>query len=133
MIIFYAIIKRDNFYRVVDMPYVIRDESGLVSGIYLRSHSNAMEFLPSDHPDIVLFFGGVLPEGIKNHTLMDLTHSDIEFIRVIEDVIDVLINKKLITFTDLPHKVREKIINRHDTRGRLAGSNDIVVPDDGIL
>ena len=92
-----------------------------------------MEFLPSDHPDIVLFFGGVPPKNIKNHALMDLTHSDIEFIRVIEDVIDVLINKNFLTFTDLPPKVREKIINRHDARGRLAGSNDLVVPDEGIL
>ena len=115
------------------MPYVSRDESGLVNAIYLRSHPKAMEFLPSDHPDIVLFFGGVPPENLENHALMELTHSDIEFIRVIEDVIDVLIHKNILTFTDLPEKVREKIISRNDARGRLAGYNDLVLPDEGLL
>lgn len=115
------------------MPYVSRDASGLITGIFLRSQSNATEFLPNDHPDILYFFGGALPESFKNAALMDLTQSDIDFIRVIEDLIDILINKNLLTFTDLPSKVREKIINRNDARGRLAGTNDLVVSDKGIL
>jgi hypothetical protein len=115
------------------MPYVSRDASGFVSGIFLRSHPEAAEFLPGDHADIILFFGGVLPGNLENHALIDLTHSDIEFIRVIEDVIDVLIDKKLLTFTDLPDKVCEKILSRKDARDRLAGSNDLVVPDEWIL
>lgn len=115
------------------MPYVSRDDAGLVSGIFLRSQLNAQEFLPNDHPDILRFFGGALPQSISNDALIDLTQSDIDFIRVIEDLIDVLISKNVLTFTDLPSKVREKIINRNDARGRLAGSNDLVVSDKGIL
>lgn len=115
------------------MPYVSRDASGLVSGIFLKSHPEAAEFLPGDHSDILQFFGGVLPENLEKQALFDLTHSDIEFIRVIEDVVDLLIDKKILTFTDLPEKVREKILSRNDARGRLAGSNELVVPDEGIL
>lgn len=116
------------------MPYVSRDASGRVSGIFLRSHPEAVEFLPGDHADIVLFFGGVLPGNLGNHALIDdLTHSDIKFIRVIEDVIDVLIDKKLLIFTDLPDEVCEKILSRKDARDRLAGSNDLVGSDEGIL
>lgn len=115
------------------MPYVSRDTSGLVTGLYLKQQPNVTEFLPNDHPDILRFFGGTLPQNMTNHALMDLTQSDIDFIRVIEDLIDVLISKNVITFTDLPSKVREKIVNRHDARGRLAGSNDIVVNDNGIF
>lgn len=115
------------------MPYVSRDSSGLVVGIFLKSQSNATEFLPNDHIDILRFFGGVIPKNISNHALMDLTQSDIDFIRVIEDLVNVLIDKNLITFTDLPLKVREKIVNRLDARGRLSGTNDIVVSDNGIL
>ncbi len=121
------------FYKGIVMPYVSRDASGLINGIFLRSQSNVTEFLPNDHPDIILFFGGTLPESIADNALIDLTQSDIDFIRVIEDLIDVLISKNLLTFTDLPPKVREKIINRNDARGRLAGSNDLVVSDKGIL
>lgn len=115
------------------MPYVSRDASGLINGIFLRSQSNATEFLPNDHPDIICFFGGALPQSIENDALMNLTQSDIDFIRVIEDLIDILISKNVLTFTDLPSKVREKIISRNDARGRLAGSNDLVVSDKGIL
>jgi hypothetical protein len=115
------------------MPYVSRDASGLVTGIFLKSQPNVTEFLPNDHPDILRFFGGVLPQNITNNALMDLTQSDIDFIRVIEDLVDILVNKNVITFTDLPPKVREKIVNRLDARGRLAGTNDIVVTDNGLL
>lgn len=115
------------------MPYVSRDATGLITGIFLRSQTNVTEFLPNDHPDILRFFGGVPSEAITNEALMDLTQSDIDFIRVIEDLVDILIDKNVITFTDLPSKVREKIVNRLDARGRLAGTNDIVVTDSGIL
>lgn len=115
------------------MPYVSRDASGWITGIFLKSQSTATEFLPNDHPDILRFFGGVLPQNVTNHALMDLTQSDIDFIRVIEDLIDVLISKNVITFTDLPPKVREKIVTRLDARGRLSTTNDIVVTDSGIL
>ena len=67
------------------MPYVSRDGSGRVSGIFLRSHPEAAEFLLGDHADIVLFFGGVLPRNLENHAMIDLTHSDIEFIRACAD------------------------------------------------
>lgn len=115
------------------MPYVSRDHSGLVTGIFLKPQSNVTEFLPNDHADIIHFFGEALPENIKNDTLMALTQSDIDFIRVVEDLIDILISKNVLTFTDLPSKVREKIINRKDARGRLSSANDLVVSDEGIL
>lgn len=115
------------------MLYVSRDKSGLISGIFLSPNPEATEFLPDEHPDVLQFFGGELPEGLKHHALMDLTQSDIGFIRVIEDVVDILIKKNILTFTDLPEKVREKILSRKDARGRLAGSNDLVVPDEQLL
>lgn len=115
------------------MPYVSRGAEGLVSGIFLKPNPNATEFLPNDHPDILAFFGGVLPENLDQTALGDLSQSDIAFIRVIEDVVDLLINKQIVTFTDLPEKARAKILERKDARGRLAGSNDLVVPDEGLL
>jgi hypothetical protein len=123
----------NKFYKVDNMPYVSRDAGGAVSGIFLKPHDGVSEFLPNDHPDILTFFGGVLPESVGSSPLSELTHSDIAFIRVIEDVIDTLINKNILTFTELPEKAREKILSRRDARGRLAGSNDLVVPDERLL
>lgn len=115
------------------MPFVSRDISGRVSGIFLKSHPEAAEFLPGDHADILQFFGGVIPKNLETPALVDLSHSDIEFIRVIEDVLDLLIRKKVLNFTELPKKVRDKILSRKGARERLTSSNDIMVPDEGIL
>jgi hypothetical protein len=125
--------NNNNFFKVGNMPYVSRNAGGQVSGIFLNSQPNATEFLPNDHPDILVFFGGTLPENMDLAALSDLSLSDIKFIRVIEDLVDLLMDKKIFTFTDLPEKAREKILSRKDARDRLAGSNDLVVPDEGIL
>ena len=115
------------------MPYVSRNASGLITGVFLNSQPNATEYIASDHPDVLVFFGGTSPESIDEAGLSKLTLSDITFIRVLEDVIDMLIEKKLLAFTDLPEKAREKILSRKDVRGRIAGSNDLVVPEDRLL
>ena len=129
----HAIMNNNNFFKVGNMPYVSRNADGQVIGIFLNSQQNATEFLPSDHPDILMFFGGAVPGNLDRTALSDLTLSDLGFIRVIEDVLDLLIDKNILTFTELPEKTREKILSRKDARGRLAGSNDLVVPDEGLL
>jgi len=115
------------------MPYVSRNAGGQVSGIFLNSQPNATEFLPNDHPDILMFFGGTLPENMDRAALSNLSLSDLGLIRVIEDVVDLLIHKNIFTFTELPEKTREKILNRKGARSRLASSSDLVTPDEGIL
>lgn len=125
--------NHNNILKVGNMPYVSRDADGRVSAMLLKSQPGATEFLPNDHPDILQFFGGATPEQLDMEALGDLNLSDVGFIRVIEDVIDLLIAKNILTFTELPEKVREKILSRKDARGRLAGSNDIMVQDEGIL
>ena len=115
------------------MFYVSRDKSGKVNGIFHKESAKAKEALPENHPDIALFFGGMHSEKLIRHSFMDLTKSDLEFIRVIEDLVDLLIAKNILTFTELPEKVREKILSRKDARGNLSGCNDLVVSDKGVL
>lgn len=45
-----------------------------------------------------------------------LAKSDEEFIRVLEDVIDLLTDKGLIQFTELPDKAQEKLLTRQNIR-----------------
>ena len=40
--------------------------------------------------------------------------------RVLEDLIDVLITRGLIQFTDLPEAAQEKLLERRETRANLA-------------
>ncbi len=115
------------------MLYVSRDKSGKVNGIFRKGSSKAKEVLPENHPDIALFFGEMHTANHTQPTSMDLTKSDLAFIRVIEDLVDLLIAKNILTFTELPEKVREKILSRKDARGNLSGCNDLVVSDKGVL
>lgn len=42
--------------------------------------------------------------------------SDLAMVRVLEDLIEVLISKSLITLSDLPLPAQKKLINRHSMR-----------------
>lgn len=57
-----------------------------------------------------------------------LAHSDSSIIRVLEDLIDLLIDKKIILFTDLPKEAQEKIQSRKKLRTKM-GSDDLMVDD----
>lgn len=51
---------------------------------------------------------------------------DADFIRVVEDLIDVLITKGVIRITDLPPGAQRKLTARKDLRGRMRGALDLL-------
>lgn len=62
-----------------------------------------------------------------------LTESDKEFIRVLEDLIDTLIERGVIRLTDLPAEALEKIQQRKQTRSKLQeGSSLLDDEDEGL-
>lgn len=63
----------------------------------------------------------------------DLEKLDGEFIRVLEDLIDVLITKGVINLTDLPPKALDKLNQRQRARRRLRGALDLISDQDNIL
>jgi hypothetical protein len=115
------------------MPYVQRDASGHISAIFQNQEANAEEFLPSDHPDIQFFLGGIVPQKRKNTVTSELSETDLSLIRVIEDIVDTLIDKNVLMFTDLPLHAREKILQRKNTRKKISTPLDIIEDDDKIF
>ena len=57
-----------------------------------------------------------------------LALSDNAIVRVLEDLVDLLIDKKLILFTELPAAAQEKLSGRKRIRQQL-GSGDLMVDD----
>ncbi len=64
-----------------------------------------------------------------------LSQSDTSLVRVLEDLIDVLITRSVIQFTDLPEAAQAKLLERRETRASLNnrlqlfpldGDNDLV-------
>lgn len=62
-----------------------------------------------------------------------LSSSDSELIRVLEDLIDVLISNGTIRLTDLPPKALEKLTVRKQARKKLNKSLDLIDEDEDSI
>ena len=106
------------------MPYIIRDADGGIIGLSEQGQEDGAEQLPLSHPDVRAFL-----ENAREQ----LSSSDAETIRVIEDLVDVLIQKKLILLTDLPQAAQQKLSKRQSMRSDLHALGDLMVDEDDIL
>lgn len=84
------------------------------------------EVLDEQDPEVRLFLHARSAEPALNA-------SDAEFVRVIEDLIDTLIQKNVIHHTDLPVAVQKKLMLRKGLRNRMQGSLDLLDNDHGVL
>ncbi|MCL2524059.1 MAG: hypothetical protein FWF20_10550 [Betaproteobacteria bacterium] len=109
------------------MLYVVRDSNGKVCELHPAPLGNATEALAADDPEILQF----IHERWRQNELDEL---DRDFVRVIEDTIELLISKGLILFTDLSPQVQEKILRRKEVRGKTHYSDGFDVnPDEDII
>lgn len=63
----------------------------------------------------------------------DLTELDVDFIRVLEDLIDALIANGTLRLTDLPEQAIDKLNKRKNIRKRLNNALDLIEDDDSII
>lgn len=119
------------------MPYVQRNPSGDVVALTAEP-GESRETLCADAPEVIAFLAGVSDAGEHKSgnagSAGDLLLADLKMIRVIEDVIDLLIAKNVIIFSELPAAVQSKILQKRGQREKLFGSGaDIIGSDEGIL
>ena len=62
-----------------------------------------------------------------------LAESDLEFVRVLEDLIATLIEKRVILLTDLPVAAQRKLSDRLDLRSQLTSLERIVADSDDVM
>lgn len=98
------------------MPYVKHDENGRIIAVNLET-GEGMEEIPSNSPELLEFMRQV---GLEQGTLQE---SDMRLVRVLEDLIDLLIDRDLIRFTDLPLPAQEKLMERRSLRQTLGALN----------
>lgn len=117
------------------MPYAVRNASGQVTSLH-RHDPGVGEELGLDDPELRAFLGldadgpGADRTGSGEHASNSAEHSgeagadggfsrlDAEFIRVLEDVIDALLNRNLLSVTDLPDIAQIKLFARKSFRER---------------
>lgn len=109
------------------MLYVARDGDGRICDLHPMPLGDAKEALPADNAEVLQF----IHERWRQNELDSL---DRDFVRVIEDTIELLMAKNLILFTDLPPKVQEKLLRRKEVRqqryyaGNFGSGGDDIIP-----
>ena len=112
------------------MPYVKRDNDNQVIAIYAEAHSDEAEFLPTSHPDVIGFLNN---NASEEQSLQFLSGSDYELVRVLEDLIELLVDKNVVLFTELPIPAQRKLVQRRRARENLREENPLMVDEDDIL
>lgn len=102
------------------MPYVKRDAQGSICAVSEMPCKGFEESVEGKNSELEVFFKKIKPN--QN----ELNESDLGFIRVLEDLIDLLIEKNVFCFTDLPEAARTKIQQRQRLREGLANRLDLL-------
>ena len=104
------------------MPYFQRDSNDVIISLRHQSDDEYTEFLAPTHPKIIAFLTSSKEQQDTNTAKQTLSESDQDFARATEDVINLLIEKNIILFTDLPTEVQEKMAGREKLRSNLQNS-----------
>ena len=95
--------------------FVKRDVSGRITAVSCEPEPGMEEAITAGSPELSLFFSAGTEKEEAAH-IEALKESDIVLARVLEDLIDVLIDKNLIQFTDLPLMAQQKLLSRQNLR-----------------
>jgi len=104
------------------MPFVKRDSQGRLVAVSLEPGDGFGEELAGDAPELLAFLG-------VGQTGGSLAATDQDFIRVLEDVVELLIAKGVILFTELPDDAQQKILRRQRLRARAGDLQNLIDRD----
>lgn len=104
------------------MPYIKRDNQGKVTAISAVAGDGFEEEVAGDSPELAFFLSGQTAANTLDAT-------DQDFVRVLEDVVELLIAKGVILFTDLPESAQEKIMRRQKLRSERSGELNLIGDD----
>ncbi len=116
------------------MPFVHKDAQGKILAVYTEQVEGTVEIAPND-PALTDFIQKNIPSAGAADD--DWAQSDLGLVRVIEDLIEVLIDKKLIMFTDFPEGAQRRLLDRRGLRKEfdlvedLFGDGEEIVGGDG--
>ena len=111
------------------MLYAKHDSQGQITALFDQPTDGAIQ-VSANSPDVLHFLE--LPEG-NNSLLAFLQRSDMDLVRVVEDLIELLVDRNVILFTELPDAAQQKLLSRKQVRESLNDSGQLMVGKDDIL
>ena len=111
------------------MPYVTRNRKGEIKSIYAKPPPNSKaEWIAPEQLDEVIGF--LKSSQTADHSYSFLASSDQDVIRVLEDLIDLLCEKHIIAFTELPETAQQKLGMRKLVRKNMEGLDSLISEDE---
>src|SRR4030042_769988 len=107
------------------MLYVERSENGKIVALHSSPHPQAGEQKSVMDEEILDFLHTTVSADSRK---LLLSLSDMGIIRLLEDLINLLIQKNVIFFTELPPQAQERITERKQIREKIA-SQELMVDD----
>ena len=99
------------------MAFVKRDADGKIAAVSRQATEEAPEEVPLDDPELGIFLQhNLLDYAAQRHWV----ESDLSLARVMEDLVDLLIEKNVFRFHDLPEMAQQKLIQRRGLRREFA-------------
>jgi len=109
------------------MLYVQRDGDGAIVAIFNAPNDRASEQIAAHSEELDHFLQrSTDPAAAQTF----LTSSDGELVRVLEDLIELLIEKKLVMVTELPPVAYRKLLSRKHARDSANSDSSILVDGD---
>ncbi len=105
------------------MVYVQRDAGGKIISVS-QQPTEGFEEIAVNQPEVIEFLASI------NSERESLINSDLDFVRVVEDLVEVLVDKNFIRFTDLPEQAQHKMLNRQQLRSALKPHLDLLSDDE---
>lgn len=96
--------------------FVKRNPDGHVVALSREASADFTEFVADDSDEVKNFLRDA--EGIGG-AVEDLAQSDLDMVRVVEDLVNLLIDSSVIRFTDLPNAAQQKLLNRRAMRDQM--------------
>lgn len=105
------------------MAFVKRDKDGDIIAVSKIPEEGFTELLEDDEQAVTSFLVGI--GGSES----SLQASDLDMIRVVEDVVELLIEKGVILFTEMPEEAQHKILRRQQLRARSSDLQNLIGDD----
>lgn len=104
------------------MPFVKRNEDGDIVAVSKMRSSEFEEEHSLSEPELMSFLEGQSVPGSIGDT-------DKAFVRVLEDVVELLIEKGVFMFTELPESAQQRMLERQRLRSELGDRLSLIEND----
>ncbi|HBX55529.1 tryptophan synthase subunit beta [Pseudomonas sp. UBA2684] len=111
------------------MLYVKRDAWGNLQQVETTPFEGMDGELLADSQEAQAWYANQTVES----SLLQLQQSDLDMIRVLEDLITVLIRNGVVRITDLPEAAQSKLVGRSKARDALGGLQRLINDDEAKL